>query len=384
MSSSSGYPGSRRRSRRVPQQAAHSSEPLLSPGLDWPSSNSGARGPPARRRDVGGSVELTRAASAYRPPQTLSDLPIVDALNVVPRQQHQRQQRHTHLLPAIDQPNVNPAVDLAIPFFSHGCCCMQCVRTQEIGFIEQCGEFQEILGPGCYCMAWPVNTISDRLSLRIQQLEIVCETKTSDHVFVKMHVVILFRVALVRAYEAFYRLSHPHVQIETCVLDVVRSSVPIMTLDEVFVGRHEIAETLLIRLQQAMREYGFEISETLVTDVVPNDAVKAAMNEINASRRLKEAAPYKAEAARIEVVARAQAAAEGRYLSGVGLANQRRALARGLKESVETWTDDVRMLMGAKEVMDVVLLSQYIDVLTAVSSNNSSMILAHESGSTTS
>jgi regulator of protease activity HflC (stomatin/prohibitin superfamily) len=261
---------------------------------------------------------------------------------------------------------------------------MQCVRTQEIGFIEQCGEFQEILGPGCYCMAWPVNTISDRLSLRIQQLEIVCETKTSDHVFVKMHVVILFRVALVRAYEAFYRLSHPHVQIETCVLDVVRSSVPIMTLDEVFVGRHEIAETLLIRLQQAMREYGFEISETLVTDVVPNDAVKAAMNEINASRRLKEAAPYKAEAARIEVVARAQAAAEGRYLSGVGLANQRRALARGLKESVETWTDDVRMLMGAKEVMDVVLLSQYIDVLTAVSSNNSSMILAHESGSTTS
>ena len=73
----------------------------------------------------------------------------------------------------------NPAVDLG-GFFSHGCCCMQCVRTQEIGITENFGQFQEILAPGFYCMAWPLSDIAGRMSLRIQQLDVVCETKTKD------------------------------------------------------------------------------------------------------------------------------------------------------------------------------------------------------------
>lgn len=93
-------------------------------------------------------------------------------------------------------------------------------------------------------------------------------------------------------------------------------------------------------------------------------------------QRLKEAAPYKAEALRVGIVTKAQAAAEGHYLAGVGLAKQRRALAKGLTESAAQWENDVRMVMGSKEVMDMLLVSQYFDVLTAVSSD-SSMILTH-------
>jgi regulator of protease activity HflC (stomatin/prohibitin superfamily) len=223
-----------------------------------------------------------------------------------------------------------------------------------------------------HCMLWPVNSISGRLTLRVQQLDVVCETKTSDHVFVRIHVVVLFRVAVVQAYEAYYRLSDPRIQIETYVLDVVRSAVPGRTLDEVFASKREIAETLLLRLHQGTRQYGYEITETLVTDVIPNDIVKAAMNEVNASRRVKDAAPYKADALRVGIIKEAEGRVEARYLSGVGTANQRRAIAHGLKETVEVWTDDVRLVMPAKDVMDILLVSQYFDVLNAVGSNDSS------------
>jgi hypothetical protein len=44
-----------------------------------------------------------------------------------------------------------------------------------------------------------------------------------------------------------------------------------------------------------MSEYGFVIHNALVTDISPDGRVKTAMNEINASKRLKEAAFEKAE-----------------------------------------------------------------------------------------
>lgn len=43
----------------------------------------------------------------------------------------------------------NPAVDLgATSCFSYGCFCFQCVRTTEVGVVENCGRFETFLGPG--------------------------------------------------------------------------------------------------------------------------------------------------------------------------------------------------------------------------------------------
>ena len=74
----------------------------------------------------------------------------------------------------------NPAKDLAWDCCSHGCFCIQCVRTQEIGISENCGAFDGIVGPGLYCGVWPCSSIVSRLSLRVQQLDITIETKTKD------------------------------------------------------------------------------------------------------------------------------------------------------------------------------------------------------------
>lgn len=244
-----------------------------------------------------------------------------------------------------------------------------------MGIVEELGQFKTVLDPGLHCIAWPVTNIVGRLSLRIQQLDVVCETKTKDNVFVNVGVAVQFRILLNGAFEAYYRLSDPRSQIRAYVFDVVRSTVPKMEVDETFASKKEIADAILNQLQEVMRDYGYEIKATLVTDLSPDSRVKASMNEINASKRLKEAAAHKAEADKVRQVKAAEAEAESRYLSGLGVARQRKAIVQGLQASVAEFSDEVE---GAtpKDVMDILLLSQYFDTLSVVGAN--SLILEHD------
>lgn len=255
------------------------------------------------------------------------------------------------------------------------CLCLACVRTQEVGIVEDLGQFKKLLDPGLHFLLCPLQAIVGRLSLRIQQLDVVCETKTKDNVFVQVAVAVQYRVLVDGAYDAYYRLTDPRNQIQSYVFDVVRSTVPKMELDEAFASKDEIAQAVLEQLRDVMKEYGYEIRNTLVTDLSPDSRVKQSMNEINASRRLKEASSHKAEADKVRQVKAAEADAEARYLSGLGVARQRKAIVHGLQESVGSFSDEVH---GAtpKDVMDILLLSQYFDTLSSIGAN--SMILEHD------
>jgi len=273
--------------------------------------------------------------------------------------------------------NKNPAIDLGGGFLSRGFLCCQCVRTQEVAITENFGRFEEVLyQPGFYCVAWPLANISGRLSLRIQQLDVVCETKTKDNVFIHIKVSVQYRVISDRVFEAYYRLTDPKVQIRTCVYDVIRSAVPRLTLDETFSSTSHVAESVLNRLQPTMRLFGYEIVDSLVTNISPDAVVKASMNEVNASKRTKEAMPHKAEAHKISTIKTAEAAAEGSYLSGVGTARQRNAISKGMKETMSNWIHEENI--SSKEVFDVLLITQYLDMLGAVGS--SQLMLRHSPG----
>lgn len=255
------------------------------------------------------------------------------------------------------------------------CCCLACVRTQEVGVVEDLGQFKQLLSPGLHFLCWPLQTVVGRMSLRIQQLDVLCETKTKDNVFVQVAVAVQYRILVDSAYDAYYRLTDPRSQIQSYVFDVVRSTVPKMELDEAFQSKEEVAEAVLTQLRDVMSDFGYEIKQTLVTDLSPDARVKASMNEINASRRLKEAASHKAEADKVKQVKAAEAEAEARYLSGLGVARQRKAIVQGLQESVGAFSNDVE---GAtpKDVMDILLLTQYFDTLSSVGAN--SLILEHD------
>jgi len=252
------------------------------------------------------------------------------------------------------------------------------VRTQEVGIVEDLGQFKRLIDPGFHCVLWPIQQVAGTLSLRIQQLDVTCETKTKDNVFVRVEVAVQFRVITESAYDAYYRLSDPRGQIQSYVFDVVRSTVPRMELDEAFASKREIAEATGQQLETVMKDYGYEILNTLVTDLSPDARVKASMNEINASKRLKEAASHKAEADKVQQVKAAEADAEARYLSGVGVARQRKAIVQGLQTSISEFSSDVDGV-SSKDVMDILVLTQYFDTLGAVGANN--LILEHEPAS---
>lgn len=256
--------------------------------------------------------------------------------------------------------------------------CFICVRTQEVGVVEDLGNFKKLLDPGLHCIPFPLSQVAGTLSLRIQQLDVTCETKTKDNVFVKVEVAVQYRVVTESAFDAYYRLSDPRGQIQSYVFDVVRSTVPRMELDEAFASKNEIAQEVLQQLESVMKDYGYEILNALVTDLAPDARVKASMNEINASKRLKEAASHKAEADKVQQVKAAEADAEARYLSGLGVARQRKAIVEGLQSSISDFSDTVDGI-SSKAVMDILILTQYFDTLGAVGANN--LILEHEPAS---
>ena len=247
------------------------------------------------------------------------------------------------------------------------------VKQQTAVIIETFGKFTSIRHSGFHLKIPGVQRIAGRLSLKIQQLDVIIETKTLDDVFVKLTVSVQYKVIKEKVYDAFYKLDYPHDQITSYVFDVVRAEVPKMKLDDVFVKKDYIAIAVKAELNDAMMEYGYDIIKTLVTDIDPDAQVKAAMNRINAADREKTAAQYEGDAQRILIVERAKAEAESKRLQGQGIADQRREIARGLEESVEVLN---RVGINSQEASALIVVTQHYDTLQSLGEQtNSNLIL---------
>ncbi|CAL5370622.1 unnamed protein product [Camellia sinensis] len=308
--------------------------------------------------------------------------------------------------------------------------CIQ-VDQSTVAVKEQFGKFDEVLEPGCHCLPWCFGyQVAGELSLRVQQLDVRCETKTKDNVFVNVVASIQYRAMSDKASDAFYKLSNTKGQIQAYVFDVVllsprdetllmditgfyaadykkesnlksdisifsfderrtdycrflviRASVPKMDLDSTFEQKNDIAKAVEEELEKAMSAYGYEIVQTLIVDIEPDINVKRAMNEINAAARMRVAANEKAEAEKILQIKRAEGEAESKYLSGLGIARQRQAIVDGLRDSVLAFSENVPGTT-AKDIMDMVLVTQYFDTMKEIgaSSKSSAVFIPHGPG----
>jgi len=237
------------------------------------------------------------------------------------------------------------------------------VKQQTAVIIERFGRFQSIRSSGLRFKIPLIDRIAGRVNLKIQQLDVLVETKTKDDVFVRLKISVQFQVIKTKVYEAFYKLENSNDQITSYVFDVVRAEVPKMKLDDVFERKDDIAIAVKRELNESMLDYGYDIIKTLVTDIDPDVQVKAAMNRINAAEREKVAAEYEAEAERIKIVAKARAEAESKRLQGQGIADQRREIARGLEESVEVLNN---VGINSQEASALLVVTQHYDTLQSV------------------
>ena len=247
------------------------------------------------------------------------------------------------------------------------------VKQQSAAIVERFGKFVSVRQSGLQIKIPIIDNVAGRLSLRIQQLDVVVETKTKDDVFVKLKVSVQFKVIKEKVYDAFYKLDNPGDQITSFIFDVVRAEVPKLILDDVFLKKDDIAIAVKSELQDAMTEYGFQIIKTLVTDIDPDAQVKESMNRINASEREKVAAQFEGEAQKILIVEKAKAEAESKRLQGQGIADQRREIARGLEDSVKVLNG---VDINSQEASALIVVTQHYDTLQSVGAEaNSNLIL---------
>jgi regulator of protease activity HflC (stomatin/prohibitin superfamily) len=259
--------------------------------------------------------------------------------------------------------------------------CLFSVEQQSLAMVERFGKFVRVAEPGLNLKIPFIERVAGRPNLRVHQLDVQVETKTQDDVFVHVVVSVQYFIIPEAVYQAFYRLTDAANQIRSFVFDVVRARVPNIDIDDVFRKKDDIADAVKNELALVMGDFGYGIVKTLVTDIEPDAKVKAAMNEINAAQRMRVAAAEKGEADKILKVKAAEADAASKALAGRGIADQRRAIVDGLRESVDEFQ---RSIPGtsAQDVMNLVLMTQYFDTLKDVgaSSATNTILIPHSPG----
>ena len=248
------------------------------------------------------------------------------------------------------------------------------VEQQTRKIVERFGKFHSIAGPGLNFKIPLIDKISGEVTHRVRELEIHVESKTKDDVFVDILIAVQFfvREEEQAVHSAFYKLMNPQQQISSYVFDTVRALVPEMAVDHVFSEKEKIASAVKDRVADIMEQFGYTILQALVNDIQPDSEVKKAMNKVNASARLKEAARNEAEAEKIRVIAEAEAEARAKELQGSGIARQRLAIARGLKESVDACSEAG---ISPEEATRMVLLTQHYDTVTSVGGRSKSTVM---------
>ncbi len=244
------------------------------------------------------------------------------------------------------------------------------VEQQTAAVVERFRKFQKTAGAGLHVKVPFIDKVAERVSLRVRQLDLPVETKTKDDVFTVIKLAIQYYVpSMEKVFDAHYKLVNHEMQMNSWVFDLVRAKVPSMKLDEVFENKDDIADDVKKHLQDRIREYGFEIVRALVNDIEPDAKVKTAMNEINTQSRLRAAAEFEGEGKKILVVKAAEAEAESKRLQGEGIAKQRVAIAKGLKEAVDACTEAG---VSPEEATRMVLLTQYFDTLQSIGGHGKS------------
>lgn len=252
------------------------------------------------------------------------------------------------------------------------------VEQQSAAIIERFGKFVRIAQAGLNVKIPLIEQIAGRISLRVRQLDVPVETKTQDNVFVRVAVSVQYHALPDNVFAAFYRLENTEQQVTAFVFDVVRARVPKMNLDDVFEKKDEIADAVKSELTEVMSGFGYIIVKALVTDIEPDQKVKAAMNEINEAQRLRIAATERGEAEKILKIKAAEAEAASKALQGKGIAEQRRAIVDGLRDSVGGFQKQIPGTT-TQDILGLVLMTQYFDTLrdVGVSSRSNTILIPH-------
>ena len=230
--------------------------------------------------------------------------------------------------------------------------------------MRRLGKFNRIVNPGLHFLIPFIERRAANVNLRTQEARYSLNGKTKDNVTIGTAVSVQFRVDQVPAqsveqsgvYRSYYILSNPIDQMESYIADALRSAIPGYTLDEVFDNKDLIAQNVKDSVTELMAGYGYDIITTLITNIeLPKDV----------------------ERTKTVVAARAQAGAMEQ--TGIGIADQRKAIADGIAASLDTIKSSG---VSAQEANDLFAYTQWVEMMGsfAESGRSSTVVLPSNFG----
>jgi len=247
-----------------------------------------------------------------------------------------------------------------------GVCC-SVISSGSVGVVQRLGRYIGYQEPGCLCYCCCLDSVRS-VSLQVRQLQCSTDCKTKDDVTLTVKTAITYKINKDMLKVAVFEISDPEGQINAYVDNVVRSLLPTMELDHAYANKDTLCDQITHSLQLSMNPYGHTILNALVIDLAPDPSVMQAMNAINASRRHRMAATEQAEAQKILLVKAAEADAEAKYLAGTGIARMRKAMAEGVKESMDSMA---AAGLNPQDAMHMMITTQYIDTMKDFANNPS-------------
>lgn len=256
------------------------------------------------------------------------------------------------------------------------------VEQQHAVIIERLGKFNRIVNAGFHLKVPVIDRKAATVSLRTMKNGFGIDVKTQDNVTIGLEVSAQYHVSYDMGagpsdsgiYKSYYMLQEPVDQMRDFITDALRSSIPVYTLDEVFAKKDDIAKDVNATVSEQMADYGFTLVSTLITKIALPTEVENSMNDINAAQRKRAAAQELAEADRIKRVTEATAEAEAMEKAGEGIANQRKAIALGIKDSLEIIQETG---VGNDEANQLFMFTQWAEMMTefARTGKNSTVVL---------
>jgi regulator of protease activity HflC (stomatin/prohibitin superfamily) len=253
------------------------------------------------------------------------------------------------------------------------------VRQQHVALIERLGRFSGFAGPGLHLKIPFIDSAYD-IDLKTEDEHVVLDAKTLDNVTIELEVSMQYHVDAANmdqgkdsgVYKSYYTLQDPVAQMRDYLADALRSQIPTRTLEDVFTEKDEIAKSVDDVVSAKMLGYGYVLVTTLITRIrLPKD-VEESMNRITTSKNNLESATNDANAAKAKTVIAAQAKAEAMEAEGRGIANQRIAIATGIKESIDT----IRTAeMSSEEANRLFEYTQWIDMMTHFAEGRASTVV---------
>ena len=213
------------------------------------------------------------------------------------------------------------------------------VSQSEKHVVERFGRLHSVLGPGINFVVPFLDVVRHKISILERQLPTASQDAiTKDNVLVQVDTSVFYRIT--EPEKTVYRIRDVDGAITTTVAGIVRAQIGKMDLDEVQANRAHLIETIKLSVEDAVDDWGIEVTRAEILDVNLDQQTRQAMLQQLNAERARRAQVTEAEGQKRAVELQADAElyeaeqqAKARRISADAEAYATQVVAQAIKEN---------------------------------------------------